>query len=195
MVKFDGKEGALVRQDTEEAIDGSRQFLALCGDVLAGWLKFNGQGEAPTRAMGLLYSSDWIMPPRESLGDTDESKWERGLDGQPADPWTHQMYLPLADAGTKEMFTFVTSSKSGRRAVGNLLRNYERLRRAKPDHVPVVCLRTGGFQHSDTRIGWVNTPPLVVMGSATQDGSITPNARAEDDEFNDELPPNMTQKF
>jgi hypothetical protein len=191
MVKFDPKEGTFIRQDTEEAIDGSRQFFALCGDVLVGWLKFNGPGEAPTRAMGLLYSSDWIMPPRESLGDMDESKWENGLDNKPSDPWTHQNYLPLADAVTREMFTFVTSTRSGRRAVGNLLRSYDRLRQAKPGHVPLVCLRKGGFQHSDSRIGWVNTPTLVVMGSAEQDGSITPNARAEGDEFNDDLPPNM----
>ena len=80
MVKFD-KDGSFVRQDTEEAIDDARQFLALCGDVLVGWLRFNGQGEPPTRSMGLLYS-DWVMPPRESLGDTNTSTWEKGLDGQ-----------------------------------------------------------------------------------------------------------------
>jgi hypothetical protein len=190
MIKFDGKEGGFVRQDTEETIEGSRQFLALCRDVLVGRLKFNGPGEAPDRAMGLFYS-DWVEPARETLGDLDQSKWEKGLDGLPSDPWTQQMYLPMADLETKELFTFVTSSKSGRRAVGNLLRSYDRLCRAKPDHVPVVCLRKGGFQHSDTRIGWVNVPAIVVMGSAVQDESLMPNAHAEADPFDDDLPHNM----
>jgi hypothetical protein len=134
MIKFDGKEGAFVRQDTEEAIDGSRQFLALCHDVLVGRVKFNGPGEAPDRAMGLFYS-DWVEPPRESLGDLDQTKWEMGLDNRPADPWQPFMYLPLADAETKEMFTFIASSKSGRRAIGNLLRSYDRLRQAKPQKI------------------------------------------------------------
>jgi hypothetical protein len=182
MIKFDGKEGAFIRQDTEETIEGSRQFLALCHDVLVGRMRFNGPGMPPDRAMGLFYS-DWVEPARESLGDLDQSKWEKGLDGLPSDPWTQQMYLPLADLETKELFTFVTSSRSGRRAVGNLLRSYDRLRKAKLGHVPIVCLRKGGFQHSDSRIGWVCVPTLVVMGSAEQDGSIMPNARAEDDEL------------
>jgi hypothetical protein len=190
MIKFDPKEGLYLRQDTEEAIDGSRQFFALCHDVLVGRMRFNGPGMAPDRAMGLFYS-DWVEPARETLGDLDQTKWQIGLDGLPSDPWTQQMYLPLADLETKELFTLVTSSKSGRRAVGNLLRSYDRLRQAKPGHVPIVCLRKGGFQHSDSRIGWVTVPTLVVMGSAEQDGSIMPDARAEADPFDQELPPNM----
>jgi hypothetical protein len=44
--------------------------------------------------MGLLYEG-FVMPPRDSPGDLDQSKWEMGLDGKPKDPWSHQIYLVL----------------------------------------------------------------------------------------------------
>ena len=45
------------------------------------------------------------------------------------------------------MFTFATSSKTGRRAVGNLLRHYDTDAENHPDELPVVRLRKGGFPH------------------------------------------------
>jgi hypothetical protein len=114
MLKFT-KEGKFVRQDNEEEIPEDADFLALCDETVVGWVKFNGPGEPPERDMGLLYDG-FTMPMRESLGDLDEEKWEKGLDGAPQDPWQHHMYLPLQNSRTKEMMTFVTSSKTGRRA-------------------------------------------------------------------------------
>jgi hypothetical protein len=148
MIKF-SKDGEFVRQDTEEVIDGEHDYLALCDQTLIGWLKFKGEGEAPEREMGLLYGG-YQIPPREDLGDLNEAKWDVGLDGQPQDPWQHHMYLVLQDGSSKELFTYATSSKTGRRAVGNLLRHYDRLVKTKPGHVPVVRLRPGGFNHKAT---------------------------------------------
>jgi hypothetical protein len=188
MVKF-SKDGVFTRQDNEKTIAEDEDFLALCDEVLVGWVKFNGVGEAPDKEMGLLYG-DYVMPARESLGDMDEAKWEQGLDGSPQDPWQHHMYLPLQNSRTKEMLTFVTSSKTGRRAVGTLLRHFDRLRRTKPGHVPVVEVRSGGFNHSDTRIGWVNTPMFVVMTTAPRDEAAVPDTSIEGI-LNDALPDNM----
>ena len=120
--------------------------------------------------MGLLYD-DYEMPSRESLGDLDPAKWELGLDNQPTDPWQHQQNLVLQSTETQELFTFSTTSKTGRRAVGNLLRHYERMRRARPDDLPVVRLGKGGYQHKDARVGWVDTPVFVVVGRAPKDGA------------------------
>ena len=53
-------------------------------------------------------------------------------------------------ADTDEFFTFTTSSRTGRRAVGNLLRHYDRMQRANPDEYPVVRLKQGGFEHKDS---------------------------------------------
>ena len=95
------------------------------------------------------------MPDRDTLGDPDPSKWEMGLDGKPADPWRHFIYLVLQRGDTAELFTYTTCSVTGRRAIGNLLRHYDRMQRTHPDMYPVVRLKVGGFNHRDERVGWV----------------------------------------
>ena len=173
MIKF-SKEGTFVTSDDGQEIDEGAEFTVLADETLIGWVKFGGAGEPPERAMGLLYDG-FQMPERESLGDLDESAWEEGLDGRPADPWQHHQYLVLQHTGTSELFTFVTSSKTGRRAVGNLLRHYDRMRKTHPDELPVVRLRTGGFEHKDSRVGFVNTPVLVVCGRQSRDSVAKPD--------------------
>src|SRR5262245_16316182 len=56
------------------------------------------------------------------------------------DPWQHHIYLVLQNGATGELFTFATSTDTGRRAAGNLLRHYDRLTRTHPDMYPVVRL-------------------------------------------------------
>ena len=174
LVKFD-KAGTFVTADDGQELPEDAEFLALCDETLVGWIKFNGEGESPDRVMGLLYGSDFAMPSRQSLGDLDPTEWEPGLDNQPQDPWLHQMLLVLQNTDTFELFTFQTSSKTGRRAVGNLLRHYDRMRKQQPDELPVVRVRTGGFQHKDSRVGFVNTPVFVVCGKAPRDSGAKPD--------------------
>ena len=177
MIKF-SKDGKFVTPDDEGKVSENQDFIALCEETLVGWVKFNGQGEPPDRVMGQLYDG-FAMPARESLGDLNEKDWELGLDGRPADPWQHHMYLVLQQADTRELFTFVTSSMTGRRAVGNLLRHYDRLRRSNSDEVPVVRLRTGGFKHKDDRVGWVSTPVFIVFGKTPRDSAAKPDTSTE----------------
>lgn len=185
MIKF-SKEGTFVTHDDGAEIDENAEFTVLADETLIGWIKFNGDGEPPSREMGLLYDG-FAMPARESLGDLDTAQWELGLDGQPADPWQHHQYLVLQHTGTAELFTFVTSSKTGRRAVGNLLRHFDRMRKTHPDELPVVRLRTGGFQHRDDRVGFVNTPVFVVSGRQSRDSVAKPDTSIGTF-LNDELP-------
>ena len=81
------------------------------------------------------------------------------------------MNLVLQETSTAEIFTFSTTSDTGRRAVGNLLKHYDRLRRKDSNLYPVVRLKPGGFQHRDPRVGWVVTPTFVVVGKAPKDSS------------------------
>jgi len=184
MIKF-SKEGKFVTSDDDESISGDMNFIVLADQTLIGWIKFNGEGEPPDRRMGLLYDG-FVLPQREELGDDNEVEWELGLDGKPADPWQHHMYLVLQRVDTGEMFTFVTSSKTGRRAVGNLLRHYNTMQRKHPDMYPVAQLKTGGYQHKDDRVGWVNTPMFVVTGRTSKDDASKPAALRED--MNDQIP-------
>jgi hypothetical protein len=185
MIKF-GKDGAFVTPDDGTAITDTTDFIVLGDQTLAGWLKFNGQGEPPDRRMGLLYDG-FAMPERITLGDDDQTKWELGLDGRPQDPWQHHVYLVLQRGDTAELFTYVTSSVTGRRAIGNLLRHYDRMERAHPDQYPVIRLKTGGFNHKDERVGWVSTPVLAVVGRAPKDSAAKPDTSPAAD-MSDQIP-------
>jgi hypothetical protein len=136
--------------------------------------------------MGLLYS-DFRMPPRDSLGDNDAAAWELGLDGKPADPFQHHVYLVLENAETHEMFTFVTSSQTGRRAIGNLLKHFDRVQKTDAGHYPLVKLKTGGFTHRDERVGWVPVPVITVVGRIPRTDVAQPQGGGSD-ELNDKLP-------
>jgi hypothetical protein len=185
MVKF-SKEGQFVVSDDNSIIDDDVDFIALVDQTLIGWIKFNGEGVPPDRRMGLLYDG-FVMPARSSLPDLDQAKWEIGPDGRLADPWQHHVYLVLQRADTGELFTFVTSSVTGRRAIGTLLRHYDRMQRTHPDQYPVIQLKIGGFQHKDNRVGWVKVPVLAVVGHHTKDDAAKPDTSLAAD-MDDSLP-------
>ena len=182
MIKF-SKEGKFVTPDDDAEVSDETDFIALVDQTLVGWIRFNGQGEAPDRVAGLLYDG-FVMPPRDSLGDNDPSIWEIGLSGQPADPWQHQICLVLQSVETSELFTFATSSVTGRRAIGVLLRHYDRMQRSHQGFLPLVRLKVGGYQHRDTRVGWVKTPVIAAVGQVPGENAVKPPPA----DFADEIP-------
>ena len=186
MIKFN-KDGNFVTHDDDAVIGDDIDFVALCDQTLIGFVKFNGEGEPPDRHMGLLYDG-FVMPPRETLGDTDTAKWEIGLNGEPADPWQHHISLVLERRDeSHELFTFVTQSITGRRAVGNLLRHYDRTQKTDATSYPIVRLKVGGFQHRDDRVGWVKTPVIAIVGRVSKDSVAKPDSSLAAD-MNDEIP-------
>jgi hypothetical protein len=182
MLKF-SKDGEYQVVEDESTIGEDVQFVAVAPETLIGWIKFNGPGNPPSREMGLLYDG-YQMPSRESLGDTDEAAWEMGLDGRPADPWVHTLYLVLQRVDNSELFTFAAMSKTSRRAVGVLLRHYDRMQRTHPGYLPVVNLKVGGYQHRDTRVGWVKTPVIAAVGQTLGENAAEPIPA----DMNDEIP-------
>ena len=77
---------------------------------------------------------------------------------------------------THELFTFVTSSITGRRAVGNLIRHYDRMQKTDASAYPIVRLKIGGFQHRDDRIGWIKVPVIAVVGRAAKESAAKPDS-------------------
>jgi hypothetical protein len=188
MIKF-GKDGKFIFAATDEVVSPDVDFVAMCDETLCGWIKFNrdaAEGTPPDRVMGLLYDN-FVMPPRETLGDLNPADWPLGLSGVAEDCWQHQIALVLQMPGTHELFTYVTTSKTGRRAIGNLLRHYDRMRVKDPDHYPVVRLKASGFNHRDPRIGFVPVPLLAVVGKAPKTSAAIPDSSVAAD-LNDEIP-------
>jgi hypothetical protein len=187
LIKF-SKNGEFVFADTDETGSADQDFVALCDEVLCGWIRFHREEEGvpPDRVMGLLYDQ-FVPPPRESLGDLNPADWPIGLSGAPEDCWQHQILLPLQTPGTHELFTYATTSKTGRRACGALLRHFDRMRKKDADRYPVVRLKSSGFNHRDPRIGFVPTPLLAVVGTAPKASASVPDTSPAAD-FNNEIP-------
>lgn len=181
------KEHVFATADDGEPVGDDIDFIALCDQTLVGFVRFNGEGNSPDYRLGPLF--DGFEPPaRETLGDTDPSTWELGLDGKPADPWRSFMYLVLQRGDTGELFTYTTASITGRRAVGNLLRHYGRMQKTHPDAYPIIRLKTGGFKHKDERVGWVNVPVFAVVGRVAKDTAAKPEDSSPKADFADEIP-------
>jgi len=185
MIKFT-KNGVFATTDDDVVIADDVDFVALIDQTLIGYIRFRAEGEPPDRVMGLLYDG-FVLPPRHSLGDNDRAQWEI-FNGQPQDPWQHTVYLVLERRDdTHELFTFVTSSITGRRAVGNLIRHYNRMQKTDASAYPVVRLKVGGFQHRDERIGWIKVPVIAVVGRAPKESAAKPDSSLTAD-LNDQIP-------
>jgi hypothetical protein len=187
MAKFSGKEGHFATNDDGEPIDENADFIALVDQTLVGYLRFNGEGAPPDRIMGLLFDG-FEMPKLETLPDRDQSKWELGLNGQPSDPWQHHIYLVLQNVATQEMFTFVTSSRTGRAAVGNLISHYRRMLKssASRDAYPIVRLKVGAKTHPDDRVGTYKIPVFAVVGQVQRSNIVAADSSPEAD-FQDRI--------
>jgi len=185
-IKFDGKgggykvtsDGSIVKEDT--------QVVVVYPQIQAGYIKFNGKGNPPDRKMGPVFSG-FTPPDRESLGDTDQDLWEKSLEGKPQDPWQFQLMVPMQVVETGELLIFSTSSITGKRAVDNLIEQCERMQRLEPDFYPVIKLSIGGFQHRDSRVGWVKTPALPRVGKAPKSDVSAALTTASDD-MSDSIP-------
>ena len=185
LIKF-SKEGSFIVAETEEKLSPDEDYVAMCDETLIGWIKFNDDAP-PDRHQGLLYDG-FIMPAKgKPAGDLDPNEWPNGLNNQPTDPWQHQICLVLQSPKTQELFTFVTSSQTGRRAVGNLLRHYDRMVRTDKDSYPVVRLKPSGFDHRDERVGWVHVPAFAVVGRTPKNSSSVPDTSPAGD-MNDLIP-------
>lgn len=182
LIKF-SKEGKFLFSDTDEAVDEKEGFVCLCDQTLVSWVRFN-EGEAPTRIGGLLYQG-FALPPREQLGNNDEADWPIGLSGKPEDPWKHEQLVVLRRPVTLELATFSTMSKTGRRAVGTLLRHYNRLQISNPGAYPVVRLKPSGYH--DNRFGWVHTPSFIPVGIAAGLSADVPDTSLKA-QLNDAIP-------
>jgi len=93
-IKFDGKSGKFTKAIDGEEIKEGTEAVVVADQIQAGWMKFNGKGNPPTRVMGNVFDG-FVPPNRSEMGDTDQSLWEEGLNGKPADPWQFQVLLPM----------------------------------------------------------------------------------------------------
>lgn len=146
-------------QNQDEVVEGTR-MLAYMPSLKKGWVKWK-DGQPVQHVIGLVIEG-YEPPPRDTLGDMDESEWSE-LNGRPIDPWQNTNYLVMCDE-EGQLYTFVTSSKGGLSAIGELSDAYADRRRMKPDEIPIVELHSRSYQHKD--YGETFAPALKITGWA-----------------------------
>ena len=186
LFKYDNKVPRYFLIDDDSAMPEDTPLIAQCDQLVWGRVKFNGPGNPPTRHLGPKYDG-YVPSERETLGDTDLRQREVGLSGKPDDPWQIYYYLPVENPETHEVFCFAASTDTTRRAVGKLLRHYDRVRKTDADFYLLIQLKHGGFTHRDLRVGWVNTPVLAVVGRIPRADAAKPDT-GKSGLPNDELP-------
>lgn len=94
--RFDGKEGLHKFRDDDSLMEEG-PWVVRYDMAIAIWVRFHGAGNPPDRVSGFIFDPSFQDTPRESLGDTDPSKWQSGLSGRPEDPWQREILI-LASA-------------------------------------------------------------------------------------------------
>jgi hypothetical protein len=152
--------------DATEVALGTR-FVAVMDSLNIGWLRWDNNAPCEPR-MGLIV--DGFQPTRRSeLGDLDKEMWERDSEGEPRDPWQFTNNLVLRQIETGEVYTFVTSSKGGLGAIGELCKVHGKHIRQHPDDYPIVELDVGSYQHRDRSLGRIKYPIFKVVGFINKD--------------------------
>jgi hypothetical protein len=77
LFKF-AKDQRFRRIDDGEEIPLGTEFTVIYDQIQVGWIRFYGKGMPPERKMGPLFEG-FSPPPRDTLGETDPSVWEKGL--------------------------------------------------------------------------------------------------------------------
>jgi hypothetical protein len=164
----------------QNALNAATRLLAV--GTAVGWVKWWGGRPVKYR----MRQPGESLLERENLGDTNPSNWEIGPDSKtPRDPWerTSFVYL-LGENGV--VYTYSTTSSSGRSAVSELADQILRMRFDKPGAVPVIELHSAPMQ---TRFGQRSKPCFVVVdwsNPGTELSAARPNGPTKD--MRDDVP-------
>ena len=185
MFRFNGKDAKYVLLNGEPLpVKDDAVFFFFSDQVWGGWIKFDRNGGAPTRAQGLL-NDGFRPPPRESLGDNDESQWEIGpLSGRPEDPWQHQLIILLQECGSGELYAFVATNPTSRGACTDLMMHCQRRKRSGKDDYPLIKLGKSSFERREPPRVKVWKPVFHIIGHQKKD-SLHDTSLAGDVDMND----------
>ena len=180
-------------------VPAGARHLMLIPSMMRGWLKWVN-GVVVDAVMGYV-KDNFIVPHRHSLGDLDESAWERDPAGNPRDPWSKCYRVLLIELSTPHGdVTFSGGSFGAQLALKEMCRVFST--NGQTDTYPVVELGTKA--RVSKNYGRIVGPWFTVVGWATIDdmkagrkaggGKAAGGKRkqkavaASKDDLNDELP-------
>jgi hypothetical protein len=137
------------------------EMVANMESLAVGWVRWKSNMPVEQR-MGLV-ADGFIPVNRSDLGDADQSLWETNAEGRPRDPWQLTNHL-IMFARDLEVFTFVTSSRGGLDAVGELSKTYGKQMHQRPNQFPLIELEVDSYPHRQKRFGRIKIPVFKVVG-------------------------------
>jgi hypothetical protein len=142
-----GREGAPLKPNLRLVATGTA----------AAWVKWGGNRPIETR----IRRPGETLPERNELGDLDENNWEAGPDGKKKDPWQNTRYCYFVNPETASIYTYSTSSWSGRGAVIGLADQIARMRTARPGSLPIIEFESAPHK---TKFRMTRKPVLKIVG-------------------------------
>jgi hypothetical protein len=167
-------DGTILRFNKGEWLSGTGDFpgrisigtemIVAIDSLKHGWVKWVDQKPVEVR-MGLVVEN-FEAPPRGELSDPFEENWPKDDDGQPVDPWARTIHIvlrarTLADGANDEdgLYTFITTSAGGRRAIADLCKQAAK----HLDQNPIIALEKGSYKNVKKRLN-VEVPILKIVG-------------------------------
>jgi hypothetical protein len=177
---------AKYRVDKTDHLPDYTSLVAI--NVTTAWVKWQGGKPIEHR----ITQPGQVHPDRDDLPDQDKATWEPGLDGEPADPWRDTRYLLLIDPRTGQVYTFVTDSFGGRKAIGDLKSQIGNVRFAYPGAVPVVQLASTMWK---TPFGLKPRPEFKVIGWRNKDNAAVQLTDGEQNKTAEQRPTEIQPPF
>lgn len=137
-------------------------YTALLPSITSSWECWKNKKLTGTRVAPLGRP----LPPREALGDLDETAWEK-RDGKPVDPWQQRVYLELTRQHDGQQLVFSTSTDGGKKAIAHL--TYEAMQ--KPEGLFPVVMLTDGSYPNKKHGGRTQYPEFKIIKWANADGT------------------------
>ncbi len=168
------KHGDYVFGQERKKLPYSTRMIVSMPSMMIGWVRWDGN--VPKYQMGAVIDG-YEPPEREALGDNDPEQWEVREDGSTRDPFQPASQVIMQRQGSKELFTFSTSSVGGNAACGDLSDAYADHFTMHPSKLPLVSLEMRSYEHAlygEIRspvfqiLDWVEPPAELWTGNQAQ---------------------------
>jgi hypothetical protein len=157
-LKFNGNTGDFTYGQKDEELPHGTQLAADMLNFARGWICWK-DGEVEDEIMVPILKGE---PPLEHTLP-DHGPYEKHDDGS-EDGWAEQAKIGLRDVETGETYLYKTTSKSGRRALGQLLKDFSKLHRMHPGETPVVEISGQSYTPKDKKLGKKFAPIFKIVG-------------------------------
>ena len=171
--KFGFNKGAYCVGETR-ILENGTELAVILSELRIGWKRFFN-GSVSDFVIGLV-AADFIPPKRADLGDIDQSLWETESNGSRKDPWVLGYEVPMVALADDELFTFVTSSRGGYAAIGDLCAEYM----LETNMYPAISLSSESYMHKIKSYGRIFVPrfPVVKYVDAEKYDRLLADSRA-----------------